>query len=534
MTALAYVPSTSRRPVDNVWVAILEIATGLLGGESAEDRYPRIIRGIKTLIPCDSVAVMRLVGNELVPVATSGLVPEVVSQRFSVSDHPRLAQILQGDGPVRFHDDSLPDPFDGLIAGDVSLRRVHACMGCAMVIDGEVVGVLAVDALDPRAFDDIHDDVVAAVAAFAAAALRSSDLLEHLEREAARAGRVARDLVRDTVERAGGQLVGVSEATGKLRQELALAARADLSVLITGETGVGKEVVARSIHAASPRADQPLIYVNCAALPETIAESELFGHVRGAFTGANEHRAGKFEIADGGTLFLDEIGELPLTVQPKLLRALQSGEIQRVGSDRMLRVDVRILAATNRDLPAEVAAGRFRADLYHRLSVYPLHVAPLRERREDISALAGTFLDEALQLLGLGRVLLTPPARAALEAYDWPGNVRELQHCILRAALRASGGRRHEQVVIDTEHLCMTPVAGGATAAAPAAPLTSAPESVDDRSRRSLHEIVEETKRQHIAAAVAEAQGNWAEAARILKLDRANLHRLARRLGMAK
>jgi anaerobic nitric oxide reductase transcription regulator len=526
MTALAVVPPTSSSPRDTRWGPILEIAAGLVGRGHAEERYPRIISGIKALIPCDSIVLLRLSGDTLWPVASSGLVPEVTSQRFEVAEHPRLAQILRARRVVRFTDDTLPDPFDGLIACGGSLRRVHACMGCTLEIEGEVVGVLAVDALDPRAFDDLDDDLVAAVAALSAAAIRGADLIERLEQEAARAGRVARDLLRDTAERAGGRLIGGSETTQKLRRDVDLAARSDLAVLITGETGVGKEVVARAIHAASSRAEEPLIYVNCAALPESIAVSELFGHVRGAFTGAIDHRAGKFEVADGGTLFLDEIGELPLSIQPKLLRALQSGEIQRVGSDKLLRVNVRIIAATNRDLSAEVAGGRFRADLYHRLSVYPIRVAPLRERRDDIGALAGTFLDEARVRLGLGSVRLSATARAALESFDWPGNVRELEHTILRAALRASGGRRRELVMIEDSHLdlpaAIVPISVGEEPPAPGQP------------RRSLQDLVEDTKRRAIAQAVEQARGNWAEAARLLQLDRANLHRLARRLGMHK
>jgi anaerobic nitric oxide reductase transcription regulator len=192
-------------------------------------------------------------------------------------------------------------------------------------------------------------------------------------------------------------------------EEVELAACSDLAVLITGETGTGKEVVARAIHVRSTRADRPLIYVNCAALPESVAESELFGHVRGAFTGAFENRAGKFEVADRGTLFLDEIGELPLSIQAKLLRTLQTGEIQRVATDSVLRVDVRIIAATNRDLPTEIENGRFRPDLFHRLSVFPIHVPPLRDRRDDILLLAGFFLDEARIRLGLRAALRALP-----------------------------------------------------------------------------------------------------------------------------
>ncbi|MCX5745655.1 MAG: nitric oxide reductase transcriptional regulator NorR [Proteobacteria bacterium] len=524
--------STTRRPLDNSIVPILEIAADLVGGTVAPDAYQRIVAGIRRVIPCDSIVMLRLQGDSLVPVASEGLVPEAASQRFVIAEHPRLAQILRVRRPVRIDDELLPDPFDGLIAADQPLGRVHACMGCTLVVNGELLGVLAVDALDPHAFDAIDDELVAAVAGLAAAAMRASDLIDQLGREAARADRVARDLVRDTTTRAGGELLGQSTSIAELRDEVSLAGRSDLAVLITGETGVGKEVVARAIHAASARSDRPLIYVNCAALPESIAESELFGHVRGAFTGATEHRAGKFEVADGGSLFLDENGELPLSIQPKLLRALQSGEIQRVGSDKLLRVDVRIIAATNRDLPVEVALGRFRADLFHRLSVYPIRVPALRDHRDDISLLAGFFLDEARMRLGLGRVRLTATAREALERCDWPGNVRELQHTILRAALRASGGRRRELVVIDVPHLGLPPAALPEVLPV----VASAPDDLADahHPRLLLTDAVEQLKRRWILLAVDEAHGNWAEAARMLGLDRGNLHRLAHRLGVAR
>jgi Transcriptional regulator containing GAF, AAA-type ATPase, and DNA binding domains len=210
-------------------------------------------------------------------------------------------------------------------------------------------------------------------------------------------------------------------------------------VLITGETGVGKELVAMALHQASNRADKPLVSLNCAALPDTLVESELFGHVRGAFTGAHGERRGKFELANGGTLFLDEVGELPLTVQAKLLRVLQSGQLQRLGSDREHRVDVRLIAATNRDLAAEVRTGNYRADFYHRLSVYPLQVPPLRERGRDAVLLAGYFLEQNRSRLGLNSLRLSSEAQAALLAYDWPGNVRELEHLIGRSALKAMG-----------------------------------------------------------------------------------------------
>ncbi len=525
VTSSAVVPLTTRRHPDNIWPSILEISAALNGRSTPGERYERIVRGIRQLLPCDSAVLLRLQGDSLVPIASEGLVPESASQRFVIAEHPRLAQFMRSRRPVRISEHDLPDPFDGLI-GDLPLGQVHACMGCTLVVDDEVIGVVAIDSLDPNAFDEVDEDQLAAVAAFAAAAMRTTDLIEQLERDAARAGQVARALVRDTTTRAGGELLGQSTAIAAVRDEVSLAGRSDLAVLITGETGVGKEVVARAMHAASMRSAQPLIYVNCAALPESIAESELFGHVRGAFTGATEHRSGKFEVADGGTLFLDEIGELPLSIQPKLLRALQSGEIQRVGSDKLLRVDVRIIAATNRDLPGEVAVGRFRADLYHRLSVYPIRVPALREHRDDIGLLAGFFLDEARLRLGLGRIRLTAAARGALEVADWPGNVRELEHTILRAALRASGGRRRELVVIDVPHLGLAP---SAPIAVPA-PVIPSPAAAP----HTLIHDVDQLKRQCVIDAIEAAHGNWSVAARSLGLDRSNFHRLARRLGLAR
>jgi anaerobic nitric oxide reductase transcription regulator len=528
MTTPPVVAETTRGRSDNPWSAILEIAASLVASGRPSERYARMVHGIRRLIPCDSAVLLRLEGEGLAVVACDGLVPEAATQRFELAEHPRLAQFVRARRPLRITDATLPDPFDGLIGADAPRSRVHACVGCALAVDDRVIGVLALDALDPSALEAVDDDALAALAGFAAAAMRGNDLIAQLEREAAHAGRIAHDLVGDTTDRAVGQLLGQSAAVTALRDEIALAGHSDLAVLITGETGVGKEVVARAIHAASPRGDQPLIYVNCAALPESIAESELFGHLRGAFTGAIDHRSGKFEIADGGTLFLDEIGELPLAIQPKLLRVLQSGEIQRVGSDKLLLVDVRIIAATNRDLPDEVAHGRFRADLFHRLSVYPICVPPLRDHRDDVSLLAGFFLDQARLRLGLGRIRMTASARAALDAADWPGNVRELEHTILRAALRASAGRRRELVVVDEAHLGL----GAPAALSPAAvtgPATSAAAVTD---AVPLTAAIDELKRRRIAAAVDAAAGNWAQAARALGLDRGNLHRLARRLGL--
>jgi len=508
--------------------ALLDIARDLTASLAAADRYARLIAAVRRLIPCDAACLLRLEGTDLVPMAGYGLTTSALARRYPRREHPRLDVILNSREPVRFPQDSaLPDPFDGVIeAAPGPLHKVHACLGCVLTDNGEVVGALTADALEPHAFDDLDDRVVATLGALAGAALRTTSLIEALEQRADHRGRVARELQRSAAASSGGALLGTSEAVARLRREIALVAASDLAVLITGETGVGKELVAHHVHAASARGDEALIHVNCAALPLSIAESELFGHVAGAFTGAVRDRAGKFEVADGGTLFLDEIGELSLEIQPKLLRVLQHGEIQRVGSDRAHRVNVRVIAATNRDLAQEVAAGRFRADLFHRLAVFPLHVPPLRARREDILVLAEHFADAAARRLGLAGVRLSDRARQSLVRGDWPGNVRELENVIGRGVLRASFGADRRQIAeVDGPHLDVPAGAAAADVPAPAAP-------AEPTEAGTLAERLDHFEREAILGAVARHGGNWAAAARELGLHRSNLHHRAHRLGL--
>jgi len=238
-------------------------------------------------------------------------------------------------------------------------------------------------------------------------------------------------------------IVGRSEAIETLRQQISLVAETDASVLITGESGTGKELIARAIHDASTRNSGPLIRVNCAAIPRDLFESEFFGHVKGAFTGALRDRVGRFELADGGTLFLDEVGEIPLELQGKLLRVLQEGQFERVGDDHTRSVDVRIVAATNRNLKTEVKVGRFREDLYFRLNVFPIQSAPLRERREDIPLLVAHFLTDPGRKGRAAEIRVSEADIARLQAYDWPGNVRELQNVLERAMILSRGGKLH-------------------------------------------------------------------------------------------
>lgn len=261
-----------------------------------------------------------------------------------------------------------------------------------------------------------------------------------------------------------GGIVGPSQSLRDILTELELVAPTDATVLILGESGTGKELLAREIHERSRRAGRPLIKVNCSAIPREMFESEFFGHVRGAFTGAVRDRPGRFKLAEKGTIFLDEVGDLPLDLQPKLLRVLQEGQYERVGDDTTRSIDVRVIAATNRDLSREVSAGRFREDLYYRLSVFPLAIPPLRERKEDIMPLATHFIAIVAKEIGAVPVpQLTADQQAALRGYDWPGNVRELQNVIERAVILGRGGEiRLDQVLgarVDRRRTSSTPPA---------------------------------------------------------------------------
>ena len=237
-----------------------------------------------------------------------------------------------------------------------------------------------------------------------------------------------------------GKIIGQSGACRRIISQVEVVAPTDATVLILGETGTGKELIAREIHQRSRRNDKPLVRVNCTSIPRELFESEFFGHAKGAFTGAIKDRAGRFEIAAGGTLFLDEVGEIPLELQSKLLRVLQEKCYERVGEDRTRQTDVRIIAATNRDLKKDIGAGHFREDLYYRLNVFPLQVPPLRERKGDITLLATHFVELLVKELGCPKPRLTRAGIEALESYEWPGNIRELRNVIERAAIFARGG----------------------------------------------------------------------------------------------
>lgn len=336
------------------FTSLISIVADLSMQMPAEQRYQRLLEHFRQNFPCDASALLKFDNQCLIPLAVNGLSEDTLGRRFVVSEHPRLAQILASRQSVRFAaDSSLPDPYDGLIDSDNDQLLVHDCMGVTLFIDSEPWGVLTLDALKPGTFDHIDSIQLNAFISLTTATVKAAELISSLEQ---RVRYVTQTLFKENTDH---DMIGDSEGMQKLRQEISIVAPSELAVLILGETGVGKELVAKHIHLESARADQVMVYVNCAALPESIAESELFGHSKGAFSGAISDRAGKFELANGGTLFLDEIGELPLSIQAKLLRTLQNGEIQRVGSDKSIKVNVRIIAATNRNLQQEVAAGQF-------------------------------------------------------------------------------------------------------------------------------------------------------------------------------
>jgi two-component system, NtrC family, nitrogen regulation response regulator NtrX len=311
-------------------------------------------------------------------------------------------------------------------------------------------------------------------------------------------------------------MIGGGTAMQQVRALIARVAPTEARVLITGESGTGKELVAAAIHEASRRRGRAFVTVNCAAIPRDLVESEMFGHERGAFTGATERRLGRFELAHGGTLFLDEVGDLSQEAQAKLLRTLETGELQRIGAEAVMRIDARVVAATNRQLDDAVSNGGFREDLFFRLNVFPIQLPPLRERLEDLPALVAHLAE---RVRPRNAASFTDAALEALASYSWPGNVRELANLVERLSILSGP-------VVDAP--AVRQVLRGSSVPAPTAAFPGA------LLGRPLSEALDEFERSLIGTAVAQAQGNMAEAARILQTDRANLYRRMRRLGLEK
>jgi DNA-binding NtrC family response regulator len=390
---------------------------------------------------------------------------DLIEQELDAAGY-RTAAARSGEEALAIAARALPE----LILLDVMMRGIDGYETCRRLKAAEAtrsIPVIFLTALK-ETFDKLHAFELGAVD-YVTKPFDSEELLARVGthialRREIEAHRRSKATIRALIEDRGraGAMIGASPALGRVRELIARVAPTEATVLIEGETGTGKELAARAIHDASRRRDRALIVVNCAALPGELVESELFGHEKGAFTGAVAQRRGRFELADGGTVFLDEIGELPLAAQAKLLRVLQEGEFERVGGTRPLRIDVRVIAATNRNLQAEVAAGRFRQDLFYRLDVVPIVMPPLRERREDIEPLLRHFAERAARRLGRPLAGIAPAFIERALAHDWPGNIRELENLVERVLIVTS------DPVLDARELLVPPATGNGTAQASA------------------------------------------------------------------
>jgi transcriptional regulator with GAF, ATPase, and Fis domain len=385
----------------------------------------------------------------------------------------------------------------------IVISQVRSLLCVPLMVFEKVIGCIYLDSTNPVArFDKDHLELVTAIAGISAVALENARQIEWLREENIRL---------NTEINLDHNLVGESPRMKDVYQFLGRVARTDSTVLIDGESGTGKELAARAIHKNSARADKPFVAINCAALTETLLESELFGHEKGSFTGAFAQKKGKLEMAHGGVVFLDEIGELPPLMQSKLLRVIQEREFERVGGVRSISVDIRLLAATNRNLPECVKAGTFRQDLFYRLNVVSITMPALRDRKEDIPVLARYFINKHAQKCKVKPRAMSEEARACLMNYDWPGNVRELENAIERALVLGSAE------MILPEDL---------------------PESVLERATPSsvgsakYHSALKDVKKQLILNALEEAKGSYTEAARALGLHPNYLHRLIRNLDL--
>jgi DNA-binding NtrC family response regulator len=440
----------------------------------------------------------------------------LVEDKDSLRAMLRLALEAQGHTVVEARDQ--PEAEAALRAS-----RPAVVLSDLRLTEGDGFGVLrASKELDPElpvivmtAFGSIQDAVAAmkeGALDFLAKPVDPDHLLLMVERALTQRRMATENMIlkEELAQRRGApQIVGEDPQLKQVSLALHRAAATDTTVLLEGESGTGKELFARALHALSPRADGPFVAINCAAIPETLLETELFGHEKGAFTGASARKPGKFELAHRGTLFLDEIGELPLSLQPKILRALEEKQFERVGGTLPLKVDVRVVAATNRHLKAAVAARQYREDLFFRLSVFPIVIPPLRERARDIITLARYFIDRFCRELNKLPLGLSPSAEQELLAYPWPGNVRELQNCIERAAILTEGDTIHPR------HLNLS-------FRAPAVEEDVSPWSQIDLSgtmAEASRRVIGEVERRKIEQALKEAAGNRNRAAEMLQIS---------------
>jgi len=484
-------PGTDLRVVRDLG-ALVRIGSVLPTFQATEPLARRLLEILIEITPAERAALLLLDRGSDEPAAAFHLsrrarstTPFRVSRTLTAEAVRRRAAILSND---------VVQTWAAHGAESLAAESIRSLI-CAP-LGGIGIGVLYLDTRDDGVrFDDLHLQLVTAVAGMAAPALSAVRRMEWLEQE------------RERLDSAlGKDMVGESPRMQEIARRIARVAPTDSTVLIRGESGTGKELAARALHRASRRAGRPFVAINCATLSDTLLESELFGHERGAFTGAVDRKPGKLELADSGTLFLDEIGEMSPLLQAKLLRVLQEREFERLGGTRTIRVDVRVIAATNRALEAAMRSGAFREDLFYRLNVIALHLPPLRERCEDVPLLASHFAAVLSRRLGRPVAGFTPEARACLLQYSWPGNVRELANAVERAVVLGS------EDLIRPEDLPET--------------VTESVLSRDPVPVSSFHEAINEQKRRLVLAAIEQAGGNITRAAELLGLHPNYLHRL--------
>lgn len=410
--------------------------------DSVDDLLVRALDSLKSIVPYDLAAVLELQRDEdqlrvrkaLGPLAND----KVRNHSISLRDFPSIRQAMERRVPqiLEEHDhrDGEGDPYDGVL----DLEHGHSCMVVPLFAGDRTLGAMTFDRIECRPYPQGTAElagIYGQIVSLAIAEAEKSELLDRYRQQLQEQNRLLQEEVAGPS--AAGALLKNSQDSAMQRvvRLSEQVAGTDAPVLILGETGTGKEVLAAAIHEWSKRGQKPFVKINCAALPEALLESELFGHKKGAFSGAAEDRPGRFAVANGGTLLLDEIGELPLEAQAKLLRVLQEGTYEPVGSDSSVRVDVRILAATHVSLEAAIEQGRFREDLYYRLNVFPIDLPPLRERGLDILLIAQQILAQLQKQTGRGPWRLSPASERRLRSHDWPGNVRELRNCLERATI---------------------------------------------------------------------------------------------------
>jgi transcriptional regulator with GAF, ATPase, and Fis domain len=491
----------------------------------ARDVFGQLATVVKSILDFDVMGALLIStsGRDLELLARAGP-PDIEGhpERIPLEDYSFSPRVVAGEA-VLIQDAAIE--LDPSVPGDRRIIDVggRSCMIVPLRFGEQVGGAVYFGKRRPYWYDALDVELATGIAAQVVLAVQHQRLAQEQHRLALAEGR-ARKLeqrvasLRDALgDRYGfDRILGRSPALQEALTRAAKVAPTETTVLLTGESGTGKELVARAIHSASPRAEGPYVAINCAALAETLVESELFGHERGAFTGADKQKPGRFELAAGGTLFLDEIGELSPVVQAKLLRVLQEREFQRVGGTTTLRADVRLITATNRDLARAMAEGKFREDLFYRLNVFSVHLPPLRERGDDILLLTNHFSRELGAKLGKGEAGLSRDAQDKLLSYPWPGNIRELENAVERALILAEGdlltaahfgldGGRHQHLEGTSGH--------------PSA--LAAPESLGDLERRAILAALERTK------------GNKTQAATLLGITRTQLHTRVRRYGLA-